>query len=115
MAVNQSYVPAQKWGRLLGSKDSYPKKRVNLAQMNLLTSQSQTNSSHKINPDYGSVLEETMLGDASTFKPTCFNWEFSSEIWNWSEINIDDMCIFTVATETVVSDDAEPYFFDKYQ
>ncbi|XP_062014900.1 uncharacterized protein LOC133731550 [Rosa rugosa] len=36
MAANQSHIPAQKLDRPLGSKDSYPQKRVNSAQMNLL-------------------------------------------------------------------------------
>ena len=88
MAANQSYVPAQKRSELLGSKDSYPWKRINLAQTSPLNIAISTDPSHKIYPDYGFVLEETTLGDAPTFEPTPENRKISvnyahlCEIWN---------------------------------
>ena len=70
MAANQSYLPAQKRGRPLGSKDSYPRKRIDLAQTNPLDIAISIDPSHEIIPDYGLVPEVTTLGDASTPVPT---------------------------------------------
>ena len=77
MVANQSHVPAQKQGRPLGSKDSYPRKRVKPAQTNPLDIAISTDQSHEIIPDYRSVLEETTLGDAPTFEHTPENREIS--------------------------------------
>ncbi|PRQ59184.1 putative RNA-directed DNA polymerase [Rosa chinensis] len=121
MAANQSHVSAHKRGRPLGSKDSYPRKRVKPAQTNPLDIAISTDPSHEIIPDYGSVLEETTLGDAPTFEPTLENREISinyaclSEIWNRNEIIIDDIFVFAVATEIITSDDVEPRSVDECQ
>ena len=68
-----------------------------------------TNPSHKIYPDYGFILEETMLGDAPTFEPTPENREISvnyvclCEIWNQNEIIIDDVFVFVVAAKIKIA------------
>jgi hypothetical protein len=121
MEANHSYVPPQKRGRPLGSKDSYPRKRINLTQTNPLDIAISINPSHEIVLDYGSVLKETMLGDAPTPEPTPENREISinyaclSEIWNRNEIIIDDIFVFAVATEIINSDDIEPRSVDECQ
>jgi hypothetical protein len=68
-------------------------------------------------PDFGSVPEETTLGDAPTSKPTSENKisnHACSEIWNRNEIIIDDTFVFMVATKIKTSDDIEPYSVDDF-
>jgi len=114
MAANQSYLPAQKRRRPLGSKDSYPRKQIDLAQTNPLAIAISIDPSHEIIPDYGSVLEETTLGDTPTSELTPENREISvshaciSEVWKQNEIIIDNTFVFMVATEIILSDDVEP-------
>lgn len=70
LAANESYVHVHKSGKPLSSKDSYPPKRVNLAQTNPLDISISTYTYHAIIWIMGCVLEGTMLGDAPTSEPT---------------------------------------------
>lgn len=72
---------------------------INLAQISLNIA-ILTDQSHEINPNYGSILEKTKLGDAPTSesnhenKGISVNYTCLCEIWYQNEIIINDIVVF---------------------
>ena len=112
-AASQSYVPTHKRDRPLASKDSHPRKRRNLAQ---------TNSSPIHFMKLFRIMEASWKRRVSMEKWHNLRTRRSRSImhaWirfgNWSEIIIDDVFVFAVATEIMKSEDIEPHSVDECQ
>ena len=77
LVPSQSSIPGQKRGRPLGLKDSYPRKRRNLAQMNTSEIAILTEPFHETFPDNESVLKETSVDGEVVQLPIPENQEIS--------------------------------------
>ncbi|KAM1603471.1 hypothetical protein ACFX13_031052 [Malus domestica] len=122
VAANYSSGARLKRGRSPGSKDSTPRKRKTMAELNPneIIQEERMNDKSTIHDsglrekenvlDETHVPEETVVHDS---KEISINYACTNELWDQNEIIIDDMFAFEVATEIILNDDIEPRFVDE--
>ena len=122
VAANEPSVARLKRGRPVGSKDSVPRKRKSNVHLNPAGIAPENVIRHDINARstiHDSVIteEENDFGETQAYeeakepenKEISVNYVYTNELWDRSDMVIDNIFSFAVANEIIKSDDTEPH------
>ncbi|KAM2878877.1 hypothetical protein FF1_014434 [Malus domestica] len=114
LAASQSSAPTMKHGKPLGLKHSQPQKRKTTQTSDPSLNPTIAYSfvpTYEVILDYGDVLDKTTRPPKN--HEISIHYAVLDEVWNQNEMIVDDVFVYTVATNIMLSDDVEPRFVDE--